>query len=61
MVFEIVGLSQRADCRKNCDEPLPQVQELSSLVRPHTITVVEFSFVMNYVIITASDFYGKNT
>jgi hypothetical protein len=55
VVFEIVDMSQRAECRENCDEPWLQVQELSSLVRPHTIAVVEISFAMNYVIIVASD------
>jgi len=51
-----VDMSQRADCYENCDETWLQVQELSSLVRPRKIAVVEFSFVMNHVIIIASQF-----
>jgi len=39
-VFDVVDMSQSADCRENSDEPWLQVQELSSLVRPHTIAVV---------------------
>jgi len=55
-VFEILDMSQRADCCENCEEPWLQVQELSSLVRPHKIAVVEFSSVMNCVIIIISEF-----
>ena len=54
-------MSQRVDCCEICDELWLQVQELSSLVRPPTIAVVEFSFVMHYVSIIVSDFlWQKN-